>query len=131
MTTIQEEELREYFYAMPEGDVLERVKALGRSKGDLLSRREELKLNPVDRMIKELNIQLAETVAKYGRVDMATLPNEKLLMVFARIQGEESRIRSEILFLESTKKTVDEITKSLEIARSVLAEKRKAEGRRQ
>lgn len=131
MTTIQEEELREYFYAMPEEDVLERVKALGRSKGDLLSRREELKLNPVDRMLKELGIQLAEVIAKYGRVDMANLPNEKLPLVFARIQGEEYRIRSEILFLESTKKTVDEITKSLEIARSVLAEKRKAEGRRQ
>lgn len=129
MTKIKEDELRDYLLGLSEEEVLDKVKSLGRAMGELLVRREDLKANPVDRMLTQLNETLEDVLLKYGKVNMATMDIARIPLVFSRIQGEEAQLRSEILFLESTKKTVEEVTKSLEIARAVLAEKRKAGGR--
>jgi len=96
----------------------------------IVARAESLLNNPRKLFLDEKRVALKTALEKYGKIDLVKIPSDKVILILARVQGEESILRKDILLLE-TEESEKDLKKQLDVARAVLAEKEKPGGRRQ
>jgi len=116
-------------YMQPVEDVEKEVSRLQANVKALGEWSEKIRLHPDKAVLEMKERQLADVLNKYGQVDMSGKTSEQIALVFARLQGEEYQIRSDIEAFKAVSGKAKDSEKRLVIAKRVLAEKNKTGGR--
>lgn len=129
MNRVKEIEFEDSLVSWPIEDLEKKIASLS----DRIAITDELSAkvgaNPIEAMRKIKERQLQKALSAYGEVNLSELAMDRIPLVFARLQADESAIRRDLKTFDQISGGEKDLKKQLEIAKRVLAEKLQQGGR--
>lgn len=130
MNKIESQQYEDEMISWPVDEVERRISNLTDRSNKAAELSAEIGTNPIMALRKIKQRQLDEAMAGYGKVDLSLLAIDRIPMVFAKLQADESAARKDLKTFDQIDGCGKDLKKQLEIAKRVLAQKTSTGGRK-